>query len=36
MTISVRYTVLLEKSPRRYAAYAPDLLGCIAPPDPVE
>ena len=24
------YTIFIEKSPRNYAAYAPDLPGCIA------
>ena len=24
------YTIVIEKSPRNYAAYAPDLPGCIA------
>ena len=26
----VEYTVVVEKSPRNYAAYVPDLPGCVA------
>lgn len=26
----MRYTIVIEKSPRNYAAYAPDLPGCVA------
>lgn len=26
----MQYTIVIEKSPRNYAAYAPDLPGCIA------
>lgn len=26
----MRYTIVLEKSPRNYAAYVPDLPGCVA------
>ena len=26
----MRYTVVIEKSPRNYAAYVPDLPGCVA------
>ncbi len=26
----MRYTILIEKSPKNYAAYVPDLPGCIA------
>ncbi len=25
----MRYTIVIEKSPRNYAAYAPDLPGCV-------
>ena len=27
---AVKYTVVIEKSPNNYAAYVPDLPGCIA------
>ncbi len=26
----MRYTIVIEKSPANYAAYAPDLPGCVA------
>ena len=26
----MQYTIVIERSPRNYAAYAPDLPGCIA------
>ena len=26
----MRYTIVIEQSPRNYSAYAPDLPGCIA------
>ena len=26
----MRYTIVIEKSPRNYAAYVPDLPGCVA------
>ena len=26
----MQYTIVIEKSPRNYAAYAPDLPGCVA------
>ena len=26
----MKYTVVIEKTPNNYAAYAPDLLGCVA------
>ena len=26
----MKYTIVIEKSPNNYAAYAPDLPGCIA------
>ena len=26
----MQYTVIVEKSPRNYAAYVPDLPGCVA------
>lgn len=26
----VQYTILIERSPRNYSAYAPDLPGCVA------
>ena len=26
----MRYTIVIERSPRNYAAYVPDLPGCIA------
>lgn len=26
----MRYTIVIEKSPENYAAYAPDLPGCVA------
>jgi predicted RNase H-like HicB family nuclease len=35
----VKYAVIFEKSPRNYAAYVPDLPGCVATgktPDEVE
>ena len=31
--MSVRNRILLEKSPRNFAAYAPDLPGCVATGD---
>lgn len=30
MTRPVRYTIVIEKSPRNYASYVPDLPGCVA------
>ena len=30
LTAIMRYTIVIEKSPRNYAAYVPDLPGCIA------
>lgn len=30
MTGTTRYTIVIEKSPRNYAAYVPDLPGCVA------
>ena len=29
-TDEMRYTIVIEKSPANYAAYAPDLPGCVA------
>ena len=26
----MQYTIVIEKSPRNYAAYVPDLPGCVA------
>ena len=26
----MRYTIVIERSPENYAAYAPDLPGCVA------
>ncbi|MDE0109392.1 MAG: type II toxin-antitoxin system HicB family antitoxin [Bryobacterales bacterium] len=26
----MRYTIVIEKSPQNYAAYVPDLPGCVA------
>ena len=26
----MRYTIVIEKSPRNYAVYVPDLPGCVA------
>ena len=26
----MRYTIVIEKSPRNFAAYVPDLPGCVA------
>lgn len=26
----MRYTIVIEKSPRNYAVYVPDLTGCVA------
>ena len=26
----MRYTIIIEESPRNYAAYVPDLPGCVA------
>ena len=26
----MQYTIVIEKAPRNYAAYAPDLPGCVA------
>ena len=26
----MRYTIVIEKAPRNYAAYVPDLPGCVA------
>ena len=26
----MRYTIVIEQSPQNYAAYAPDLPGCVA------
>ena len=26
----MRYTIVIEKSPENYAAYAPDVPGCVA------
>lgn len=26
----MRYTIVIEKSPRNYAGYVPDLPGCVA------
>ena len=26
----MQYTIVIEKSPKNYAAYAPDLPGCVA------
>jgi predicted RNase H-like HicB family nuclease len=26
----VKYTIVIEKAPNNYAAYAPDLPGCVA------
>ena len=26
----MRYTIVIERSPRNYAAYVPDLPGCVA------
>lgn len=26
----MQYTIVIERSPRNYAAYAPDLPGCLA------
>ena len=26
----MQYTIVIERSPRNYAAYAPDLPGCVA------
>lgn len=30
---SMRYTVIIERAPENYAAYVPDLPGCIATGD---
>lgn len=29
----MRYTIIIEKAPNNYAAYAPDLPGCVAAAD---
>ena len=29
----MRYTIVIEKAPRNYAAYVPDLPGCVATGD---
>ena len=28
--MEIQYTIVIEKSPNNYAAYAPDLPGCVA------
>ena len=30
VTRPIRYTIVIEESPRNYAAYVPDLSGCVA------
>lgn len=30
---AVKYTIVIEKAPNSYAAYAPDLPGCVAASD---
>ena len=30
MTKPMRYTIVIERSPSNYAAYVPDLPGCVA------
>ena len=30
MTTNMRYTIVIEKSPNNFAAYVPDLPGCVA------
>ncbi len=33
MNPTVKYTIVIEKAPKSYAAYAPDLPGCVAAAD---
>ena len=33
MTHTVKYTVIIEKAPGNFAAYVPDLPGCVATGD---
>ena len=30
MRVEMEYTIVIEKAPRNYAAYVPDLPGCVA------